>query len=61
MGANTGANPDMTEENITAASNGANTLAKTGGFIGTVIGYMVGAVFVIAGLFMVFGKRKKNC
>jgi hypothetical protein len=61
VGANTGANPDMTEENITAASNGANTLAKTGGFIGTVIGYMVGVVFVIAGLFMVFGKRKKNC
>ena len=50
----------MQEENIKAMSNGADTLAKTGGFIGTVIGYIVGAVFVIACMFMVFGKGKKS-
>ena len=47
---------DMAEDSVSAGSK----LAKTGGFIGTVAGYLTGIALVAAGLVFVFGRRKKS-
>lgn len=35
-------------------------LAKTGGFIGTVVGYLTAVAFILVGLYLTFGKKKEN-
>ena len=47
------------EESILPDVLGVAYLEQTGGFVGTVMGYVVGVMFVIAGLLLVFGKRKR--
>jgi hypothetical protein len=44
--------------NAAAAANGAH-LAKTGGFIGTLTGYLAAVMMILVGLYLVFGKRKR--
>ncbi len=50
---------------ITATADGDENsesgakLAKTGGFIGTIMGYIAGIAFILLGLFMFFGKKKE--
>lgn len=50
------------ENNIVALEQPANvsdTLAKTGGFIGTLAGYLAAIALMALGLFLVFGKEKR--
>ena len=35
-------------------------LAKTGGFIGTAVGYLTAVAFILVGLYLTFGKKKEN-
>ena len=39
---------------------GINRLAKTGGFIGTVLSYVLGILLIVTGAFIVFRKKKIN-
>jgi len=39
---------------------GINRLAKTGGFIGTVLSYVLGIILIVTGAFIVFRKKKIN-
>ena len=39
---------------------GINRLAKTGGFLGTVLSYVLGIILIVTGAFIVFRKKKIN-
>ena len=47
---------NLADENVNAGSS----LAKTGGFIGTVAGYLAGLILLLTGCYLVLGKTKKN-
>jgi len=44
---------------LTDDQDSAPTLAKTGGFIGTLIAYLAAVILIACGLFLVFGKEKR--
>ncbi len=44
---------------LTDNQDSAPTLAKTGGFIGTLIAYLAAVILIACGLFLVFGKEKR--
>ena len=53
---------DIKEHEIVALTDdqdSAPTLAKTGGFIGTLIAYLAAVILIACGLFLVFGKEKR--
>ncbi|MBR6003418.1 MAG: hypothetical protein IK068_01695, partial [Lachnospiraceae bacterium] len=53
--------PANTDKTVTAnTTNGNRTLAKTSGFIGTVVGYAVGVLMIVGGILMISVRRKKN-
>jgi uncharacterized surface anchored protein len=63
--AKTAANDELKDKEITAlantdaaASNGGR-LAKTGGFLGTLTGYLAAALLMLVGAYLVFGNRKR--
>ena len=52
---------NKSSENVSAPSQTINrrTLAKTGGFVGTIAGYGAGVLMIVGGVFMIVGKKKK--
>ncbi len=44
---------------LTNSSETAQSLAKTGGFVGTVFGYLTAVVLILAGLYLTLGKKKE--
>ena len=54
-------NDNKPAENVSAPLQTGNkrTLAKTGGFVGTVVGYGAGILMIVGGVFMIVGKKKK--
>lgn len=53
---------NKSSENVSAPSQTINrrTLAKTGGFVGTIAGYGAGVLMIVGGIFMIVGKKKKT-
>ena len=49
------AGADLTDSSETGAR-----LAKTGGFVGTLFGYLAAVALILAGLYLTFGKKKEN-
>ncbi|MBQ3890876.1 MAG: hypothetical protein II740_05935, partial [Lachnospiraceae bacterium] len=48
------------ENAVKPTATGVRTLAKTGGFVGTVAGYGAGILMIVGGVFMIVGKKKKR-
>ncbi|MBR4707739.1 MAG: hypothetical protein IKP29_06760 [Pseudobutyrivibrio sp.] len=57
------ANDELKDKEITALANtdaaASGRLAKTGGFLGTLTGYLAAALLMLFGAYLVFGNRKR--